>query len=132
MSTYVLGAAEPVSAVRYLDLILLVMVLPIFLLTGLPMLGYAAAAVAWLGQRLIQVLLLRRASASTEPKVVVGITAASMIGRGYLVALTILGAGLMEREAGLAAAILVIVLFTVYFGAAVATRAFDPPQRPAP
>jgi len=132
LSTYVLGAAEPVSAVRYLDLILLVMVLPIFLLTGLPMLGYAAAAVAWLGQRLIQVLLLRRASASTEPKVVVGITAASMIGRGYLVALTILGAGLMEREAGLAAAILVIVLFTVYFGTAVVTHAFDPPQRPAP
>ncbi len=132
MSTYVLGVTEPVSVVRYIDLVLLVMVLPIFLLTGLPMLGYGAAALAWVGQRLIQALLLRRASASSEPKVVVGITAASMIGRGYLVALTILGAGLMEREAGLAAAILVVVLFTIYFGTAVVTRAFDPPRRPAP
>lgn len=132
MSTHVLGAAEPVSAVRYLDLIMLVMVLPIFLLAGLPMLGYGAGALAWVAQRSIQALTHRRASASTEPKVVVGITAASMIGRGYLVALTILGAGLIERKAGLAAAILFIVLFTIYLSMALIMRPFDAPRRPAP
>ena len=40
-----------------------------------------------------------------------------MIGRGWLVALTIFGAGMIENDAGLAAAVLVVVLFTVYFAA---------------
>jgi hypothetical protein len=55
----------------------------------------------------------------------VGITAASMIGRGYLVALTIFGAGLIERKAGLSAALLVIVLFTVYFVTAFIARPYE-------
>ena len=120
------------SAFRYLDLIVLLMVLPIFLLAGLPMLGYAAAALAWGVQRLIQVLLARKVSSSSEPKVVVGITAASMLGRGYLVALTILGAGLIERKAGLSAAILVVVLFTIYLSMSLLMRPLDAPRRPRP
>ena len=119
-------------AVRYLDLVVLAVAFPIFVVAGLPLLGYAAAAVAWLVQRGVQVLLLRRAQASQDVRGAVGITAASMIGRGYLVALTIFGAGLIEREAGLTAALLVIVLFTVYFATSVITRQFDSPQRPAP
>jgi hypothetical protein len=39
---------------------------------------------------------------------------------------------LIERKAGLTAAILVIVLFTVYFATSVIARQFDSPQRPAP
>ena len=132
MFTLALGIADPVSAFRYLDLIVLVMVLPIFLLAGLPMLGYGAAALAWGVQRGIQVLLARKAKASTEPKVVVGLTAASMLGRGYLVALTILGAGLIERKAGLSAAILVVLLFTIYLSTSLLMRPFDAPRRPAP
>ena len=107
----------------YLDLVVLALAFPLFVVAGLPLLGYAAAAVAWLLQRGIQVLLLRRAAAAQDVRGTVGITAASMIARGYLVALTIFGAGLIERKAGLAAAILVIVLFTVYFTASMVTRA---------
>lgn len=132
MPTHALGPPDPINAVRYLDLIVLLMVLPIFLLTGLPMLGYAAAALSWAVQRFIQVVLTRKAAASTEPKVVVGLTAASMLGRGYLVALTILGAGLIERRAGLSAAILVVVLFTIYLSTALLMRQLDAPRRPAP
>ena len=73
---------------------------------------------------------------------VVGITAGSMIGRGWLVALTIFAAGLEDNDAGLAAAVLVIVLFTAYFTVSMIMRPFDttagaacldgpsPPQRP--
>ena len=50
-----------------------------------------------------------------------------MIARGYLVALTIFGAGLIERKAGLCAAILVIVLFTVYFLVSMIMRPLPPP-----
>jgi hypothetical protein len=115
---------------RYLDLVVLALAFPVFVVAGFPLLGYAAATVAWLLQRGIQVLLLRRATAAQDVRGAVGIAAASMIGRGYLVALTIFGAGLVEREAGLAAAVLVIVLFTVYFSLSVITR--QPPRRPTP
>ena len=113
------------TAVRYLDLVLLALALPVFLAAGLPMLGWAAAAVAWLAQRALQLWLNRRAAASDDPRTVVGIAAGSMIGRGWLVALTIFAAGLSDEDAGLAAAVLVIVLFTAYFTVSMIMRPFD-------
>ena len=112
-------------AVRYLDLVLLAVALPVFLLAGLPMLGYAAGAAAWLAQRALQLWLNRRAVASDDPRTVVGIAAGSMIGRGWLVALTIFAAGLSDEDAGLAAAVLVIVLFTAYFTVSMIMRPFQ-------
>jgi len=112
---------------RYLDLVLLVLALPVFVLGGLPLLGYAAGAVAWLVQRAIQVVLSRKAAESDDPRTVVGIVAGSMIGRGWLVALTIFAAGLKDNEAGLAAAVLIIVLFTAYFTVSMILRPFDKP-----
>jgi len=112
---------------RYLDLVLLVLALPVFVLGGLPLLGYAAGAVAWLVQRAIQVVLNRKAAESDDPRTVVGIAAGSMIGRGWLVALTIFAAGLKDNEAGLAAAVLIIVLFTAYFTVSMILRPFDKP-----
>jgi predicted permease len=114
-----------VIALRYLDLVLLAIALPVFLAAGLPMLGYAAGAAAWLAQRALQVWLNRRAAASDDPRTVVGIAAGSMIGRGWLVALTIFAAGLSDEDAGLAAAVLVIVLFTAYFTVSMIMRPFD-------
>jgi hypothetical protein len=109
-----------VVVARYLDLVVLAVAFPIFVVAGLP----------WLLQRAIQLLLLRQAASAEDVRRSVGITAASMIGRGYLVALTIFGAGLIERKAGLSAAILVIVLFTVYFTTSMVTRPFEGPRRP--
>src|ERR671934_2800633 len=99
-------------AVRYVALVLLAIALPVFVLAGLPMLGYAAGGAAWLVQRGVQVALNRKAAAADDPRTVVGIAAGSMIGRGWLVALTIFAAGMADEDAGLAAAVLVIVLFT--------------------
>jgi hypothetical protein len=112
-------------AIRYLDLVLLALALPVFLLGGLPMLGYAAGAAAWLVQRGVQFLLNRKAVAADDPRTTVGIAAGSMIGRGWLVALTIFAAGLKDEDAGLAAAVLVIVLFTAYFTVSMIMRPFD-------
>jgi hypothetical protein len=119
-------------AARYLDLVILAVAFPVFVVAGLPLLGYAAAAVAWLLQRGLQVLLLRRAEAAQDVRGTVGITAASMIARGYLVALTIFGAGLIDRKAGLTAAILVIVLFTTYFATSLISRSAQGPPRSTP
>jgi hypothetical protein len=112
-------------AVRYLDLVLLAIALPVFVLAGLPMLGYAAGAAAWLVQRGVQIALNRRAAAADDPRTVVGIAAGSMIGRGWLVALTIFAAGMADEDAGLAAAVLVIVLFTAYFTVSMIMRPFQ-------
>ena len=116
------------AAVRFLDLIVLAIALPVFLVAGWPMLGYAAGAVAWLVQRAIQHWTNARAlEAQREGNVkrVAGYVTGSMIARGWLVALTIFGAGMIENDAGLAAAVLVVVLFTVYFAASMAVRPFQ-------
>ena len=43
------------SPPKYVDLLVLAAALAVFVLAGLPMIGYAAAAAAWLAQRGIQV-----------------------------------------------------------------------------
>jgi hypothetical protein len=117
-----------VVLIKHLDLVILALALPIFLLAGWPMLGYAAGAAAWLAQAAIKAWADRRAAASDDPKTVVGITAGSMIGRGWLVALTIFGAYLVagsDDAVGLAAAVLVVVLFTAYFTVTLILRPFQ-------
>ena len=122
------GGADPVAVLKQLDLVILALALPIFVLAGWPMLGYATGAVAWLAQKGIQMWSERKAAASNDPKTVVGITAGSMIGRGWLVALTIFGAYLAagnDDDVGLAAAVLVVVLFTAYFTVSLILRPFE-------
>jgi hypothetical protein len=117
-------AASVPRVVRALDLIALVAALPVFIVADLPISGYLTAGGAWLGQRAVQVAVGRRAAASEDPRTVVGLAAGSMIARGWLVAATIFVVGLSDNEAGLAAAVLVIVLFTVYFNVQLITRPF--------
>jgi hypothetical protein len=110
------GSLHVPFLVRYLDLVLLALALPVFVIGGLPIAGYAAAAGAWLAQRGVQALLQRRAGDSDDPRTIVGLAVASMMARGWIVAGAIFGVGLaLGDEHGLAAAVLVIVLFTAYF-----------------
>jgi hypothetical protein len=101
---------------RFFDLIVLALVLPLFLLADLPLAAYLVGGGAWVLQRIVQQLMQRRAEASDDPRVVAGWTAGSMIARGWFCALAIFGVGIAAGdEAGLSAALLVIGLFTVYF-----------------
>ena len=104
------------TLLRVLDLVLLAVALPIFLVAGLPLLGWVTGAVIWALWRGIGELSDRRAAVATSPKATAGIAAGSMIGRGWLLGLILLGAGLAWGEdVGLSAALLVLALFTVYF-----------------
>jgi hypothetical protein len=119
---------EPLAAIKHIDLVILVIALPVFVVAGWPLLGYATGAGAWLAQRAIQHWSERKAAASDDPKTVVGITAGSMIGRGWLVALTIFGVYLAagsDDSVGLSAAVLFVVLFTAYFTVTLVLRPFD-------
>jgi hypothetical protein len=118
----------PLRVLRYLDLVVLVLALPIFVAAGLPMLGWAGAAVGWTVQRVVQLGIEKRARESDDPRTVAGLLTGSMIARGWIVAGSIFVVGLSEREAGLAAAILSITLFTFYFTSQMLTRPFEEPK----
>jgi hypothetical protein len=102
---------------RYADLGLLALALPVFLVFGLPMLGYVVTAVAWLAQRGIELLANRRAAtalAAGERRTAVGTIAATTLARVWLVTLAVLlVGGLGDREDGLAAAVLCVPLITL-------------------
>jgi len=100
---------------RNLDLAVLAIALPVFIAAGLPLLGWAAATAAWLASRVVQAIAERRAVESGDRRVAMGARAATLMGRLYLVGLTVLAAGIIEREAGLAAGVLAVLVFTVYF-----------------
>ena len=91
------------------------MALPVFLLGGFSMLGYAVAGGVWLVQRLVREIVQRRAEAATDVRTAVGLTAASMIIRGWAVAFAIFAVGLPDPEAGLAASVLFLFLFSIFF-----------------
>ena len=112
--------------IRFLDLVALLAVLPLFLLADLPLAAYLVGGGVWIVQRIIQLVLQRRAEASDDPRIVAGYTAGSMIARGWMCALAIFGVGIAEGdEAGLSAALLVIGLFTVYFTVHMILRPID-------
>jgi hypothetical protein len=112
---------------RNLDLVLLALALVLFLATGLPILGWVTAAVIWALWRGIGDWAERRAATATHPKQTAGIVAGSMVGRGWLLGLILLGSGLAAGEdVGLSAAVLVFVIFTVHFTLKIILRSADP------
>lgn len=108
------------SPPKHVDLLVLAAALAVFALGGLPLLGYAVAAAAWLAQRGIQVVAGRRVAAELlagNRQRAMGIVAATTLGRVWLMVTAVLLGGIVEREAGLAAAVLLLVLFTISFAA---------------
>jgi hypothetical protein len=108
------------SPPKYVDLVVLAAALAVFIIGGLPMLGFAAGAGVWLVQRGIQMLAERRANRELRAgnrQRAMATVAVSTLGRVGLMAAAVLAAGIAEREAGLSSAILVAVLFTVSFAA---------------
>jgi hypothetical protein len=116
---------------RNMDIALLVLALPIFLLGDLPIAGWAVGSGAYVLQRIVRDVLAGKARESEDPRSVAGILVASMLGRGFLIALTLLGVGLAAgNKAGLCAAVLFLAAFTISFGMGLALRPFEqgPPR----
>jgi hypothetical protein len=116
------------SPPKYVDLIALLVALAVFLLGDLPLLGFAVAAAVWLTQRGVQMLAQRRMKqelARGNRQKAMGIVAGSTLGRVWLMATAVLLVGIAERESGLAAAILLLALFTISFAAQGLAHLFD-------
>lgn len=124
------AAGKPPLALRYPDVCLLALAFPVFLVAGLPMLGYGVAAAAWIAQHLILAFAQRRAAQALERgdrRLAMGAIGAATLGRVWLVTLAILLVGLLgDREDGLAAAVLSLALVTVHFLALGFTRLLYP------
>ena len=98
--------------VRWLDLVVLALALPAFVALGI-VVGWAFVAGIWILLRAVSPWLRKRARAAEDPRRETMVLAIGMMARVWVLALAIFGAGLVEREAGLAAALLSIVLVTV-------------------
>ncbi len=99
-----------------MDLVALVLALPIFIAAGLSLTGYAIAGGAWILQRGLQALIQRRVDTQEDARQVVGLLMGGSFARAVVTAAAVLVAGISGGDdAGLAAALLVVGLFTVYF-----------------
>lgn len=117
---------EPaVRILRQLDLVMLVLALPVFVVADLPLAGYAAFAGAWIAQRVIQELLERRAARSDDPRTGIALRGGGMLVRPWIVALAILAVGIRDNEAGLAAGLLAVMVFTIHLGMFLLVRSLD-------
>jgi uncharacterized membrane protein YkgB len=119
------------SPPKYVDLLVLAAALAVFLVAGLPLLGYAAAAAVWLVQRGVQMAAGGRVKGELKAgnrQKAMGIVAATTLGRVWLMATAVLLVGLADREAGLVAAVLVLVLFTISFAAQGLSHLFGEPE----
>jgi hypothetical protein len=116
------SGAGALAILRYLDLVLLVVALPIFLVADWPLLGYGVAAAAWIVQRFALAYANARAArslAAGNRRDAFKTTAVSGLARVWLVSICALLVGLLaDREDGLAAALLLAALFTVQLATA--------------
>lgn len=103
--------------VRGLDLLALAAALVAFIALGASLLGYVVVATAWVAGRLAKAEADRRRDRALRHgnrNAALGLTAFTMLGRLWVLAGCILVVGLIEREAGLAGAILAAVLVTAH------------------
>ena len=118
--------SDSLFAVRYLDVLIVLLAAPFVVLMDLPVLGYAVGAAAWIANRLIGVGVEKLAGGQQDVRRAVGLNLFALIARSWLVGLTILAVGLAgEREDGLMAAILVLAAFTLYFVTSLLTRSLE-------
>ena len=98
--------------VRWLDLVVLALALPLFMALGV-LAGWAFVTGTWLVLRALSPWLQKRARVAEDPRRGTLVMAVGMMARVWVLAFAIFGAGMVEREAGLAAALLSIVLVTI-------------------
>jgi hypothetical protein len=120
------------TALRYFDLVLLVVALPVFIVADLPMTGYLVIAGVWIVLYGIEIGANRAIAGAVERRerrTAMGWTAGSGLVSAWVVTLSVLIVGLTAgKHAGLAAAVLALILFTVHLGSRVISRLLTPSE----
>jgi hypothetical protein len=108
-----------------LDMAFLVIALPVFIVAGFPIAGWAVGAGAYVAQKLLAEYTRKKANAAENPRDIVGWMAGSLLLRGWFAAIAIFLVGLKHADAGLAAAIVFLGAFTIYFSTRMMFRGME-------
>jgi hypothetical protein len=120
MSSATMPTSDPLIFVRYMDVLLVILAAPFVILMGGPLLGYLVGAAAWIATRILGAFVQSYAKGRTA-KQQVGLNFGALMGRAWILGITILVVGLAgDREDGLMAALLALVAFTVYLATSLA------------
>ena len=112
------------NALRFVDIGLVIATAPFVALAGLPALGYALGAIAWILTRVGADWL--EARAGDDPRARVGWHVAGMMARVWIVMCAIVAARVAGgRDDGIMAAVLVLAAFTVYFAISLLVRQLE-------
>jgi hypothetical protein len=118
------GGSDSVGPLlRYFDVVVLVVAAPIMLLIGVPALGYAVGAGAWILLRAVGVAVDHLAETSPDMSRAVGLRLGFMLGRLFLLALAVI----LARKAGtkgdgLTALVVIVLAYTTYLALSAVTR----------
>lgn len=114
------------TALRYIDLVLLWLTVPVALALGAPRFGLLLAAVVWTVQRLVALDIDRRARRRESVREALGLNMATMIVRMWLLSGAVVVAGLAgERVDGVTAAVVLLITFTISFAATLLNRSLS-------
>jgi hypothetical protein len=101
------------TALAYLDVVVLVVAAPIMLLIGVPAAGYLVGAGAWILLRAVGVVMERAVAGLGDPRRELTLRLAYLMGRLFLLAIAVIlvrnGSG---RDAGLTALLVIVFAFT--------------------
>lgn len=111
------------TALAYLDVVVLVVAAPIMLLIGVPAVGYLVGAGAWIVLRAAGVAVDRAVAATDDPRREASLRLAYLLGRLFLLAIAVIlvrnGAG---RDDGLTALLVIVFAFTAQLVLSVLNR----------
>jgi hypothetical protein len=112
-----------VTALAYLDVVVLVVAAPIMLLIGVPAVGYLVGAGAWIVLRAVGVAVERAVAGTEDPRREASLRLAYLLGRLFALAIAVIlvrnGAG---RDDGLTALLVIVFAFTVQLALSFLTR----------
>ena len=103
-------------ALTYLDIVLVVVAAAVALALGAPVVGCTMGVVAWIAVRTVSVFVERRLDEVREIRRRLGLGVAFSMARVWVLAITIIVAGVaVSRADGLTAALVIFGAFSVYF-----------------
>jgi hypothetical protein len=98
---------------RYLDVVLVLVAAVPALALGAPVAGYAIGAAGWILQRIVAETDRRLISRVTEPRKQLGYNLAEAFGRIWLMAGAIIVGGVIARQDGLTAALVILGAYSI-------------------
>jgi hypothetical protein len=114
------------TVLRYLDVCLVLATAPFVLIGGMPALGYAIGAGAWVLTRAGTAFLHAQARRAGDARIRAGLLVASLLGRVWLIAAAVILARYAgSRDDGIMAAVLVLAAFTVYLAMSMLVRQLE-------